>query len=80
VLRDVVAAIGVLLVSLPFSGVLTLVLMPLWRWIEARYGIESVGHSGPAEWCFVVTFVACVMLTGGVYVGGVRGARTTKGA
>lgn len=32
----------------------TILLVPLWRWIEADFGIEAIGHSGPAEWCFYV--------------------------
>jgi len=35
----------------------TFLLVPLWRWIEADYGIEAIGHSGPAEWCFGVVLV-----------------------
>jgi len=63
-----VAAIGVVLVSLPVSAVVTLAMLPVWRWLEARYGIESVGHSGPADWCFEVMFGICVLLVGSFYV------------
>lgn len=35
----------------------TILLVPLWRWIEEDYGIEAIGHSGPAEWCFYTVFV-----------------------
>lgn len=39
----------------------TILLVPLWRWIEETYGIESIGHSGPAEWCFwLVTAILAV--------------------
>ena len=42
------------------AGVLALisafVLTPLWSWIEWRTGIESIGHSGPAPWCFAILF------------------------
>lgn len=34
----------------------TILLVPLWRWIEAEHGIEAIGHSGPAEWCFLLVF------------------------
>ncbi len=43
--------------SLPLGGILTIVLLPLWSWVEATTGIESVGHSGPADWCYRVTLV-----------------------
>jgi hypothetical protein len=34
----------------------TILLVPLWRWIEADFGVEAIGHSGPAEWCFYLVF------------------------
>jgi hypothetical protein len=48
------------LLSLPLALVLTVVLSPFWNWFEALSGIESMGHSGPADWCFVATFIALV--------------------
>ena len=77
-LRHLVAAVGIVLVSLPLGAVLALTLMPAWRWLEARYGIESVGHSGPAEWCYLATFATCVLLIGAVYVRGSRAARANS--
>ncbi|AXK73189.1 hypothetical protein DWG18_13445 [Lysobacter sp. TY2-98] len=50
-----------LLVTLPIAFIVTFLLAPLWRWIEAAFGVESIGHSGPATWCFVAVEVACVM-------------------
>ena len=44
-------------ISLPLGIILTIVLLPLWSWVEATTGIESVGHSGPADWCYWVTLV-----------------------
>jgi len=44
-------------VAFPLSAIMTLAMLPLWRHIEARYGIESVGHSGPADWCFILMYV-----------------------
>ncbi|MGY3266433.1 hypothetical protein [Lysobacter sp. HA35] len=41
-----------LLVTLPVALVATFALAPLWRWIDAHAGIEAIGHSGPAAWCF----------------------------
>ena len=52
------AMIGVIvLLGVPVTFFATIVLLPLWSEIERRYGIESVGHSGPADWCFWVVFV-----------------------
>lgn len=50
---------GILLLLIPISLVLTFVAFPVWSWIEKSFAIESVGHSGPAEWCFLATYAAC---------------------
>jgi hypothetical protein len=55
-LSGIVAAISIGLISLPISFGLTIVLLPLWRWIESTFEIESVGHSGPAVWCYLVCY------------------------
>jgi len=36
-------------------------LCPFWDWVETKYGVESLGHSGPALWCY-----AAVLVTYGV--------------
>ena len=59
-IRDVgrlaAAIAGIALIALPCAFIITFFLMPLWSWIEARFQIESVGHSGPAGWCFLVVY------------------------
>lgn len=55
-----------LLIIAPLSVLITIVLVPLWRWLEAATGIETIGHSGPAAWCYVLVFVAQSALAGGV--------------
>ncbi len=44
----------------PAGPVLTLLLFPWWSWLERATGWESMGHSGPAGWCFVAVW--CVLL------------------
>lgn len=56
-LRRFGICVAVLLAALPLTFVTTFMLMPLWSWIEERFGIESVGHSGPADWCFNVVYL-----------------------
>lgn len=58
VLLRAIAVLAIALLALPPAAVATLVLTPLWSWIEASAGIESVGHSGPATWCYVATWGA----------------------
>ena len=60
------ALLAAALVSAPLSVVATILLAPFWSWLEATTGIESVGHSGPAEWCYVATFL--LLLIGAVLV------------
>jgi hypothetical protein len=44
-----------IVLSFVLGIVLTVTLFPFWGWLEATTGIESVGHSGPAAWCYVVS-------------------------
>ena len=60
--RLVPSLLGIALIAAPLSVVVTILLLPLWRWLEASTGIESVGHSGPAEWCYAAVFL--VLVTG----------------
>jgi hypothetical protein len=68
----ILAGVGVLLASLPLGILVTLALLPLWRWVERTQAIESVGHSGPAEWCYAVTTLVCAVVLGAIYVAAVR--------
>lgn len=56
--------LGVTLGAAPVSVVLTILLQPLWSWIERRTGFESLGHSGPSVWCYIVVFVVLVSCAG----------------
>ncbi|HZH44001.1 MAG TPA: hypothetical protein VEY50_07980 [Lysobacter sp.] len=42
--------------SLPLGMLLAFLLMPVWVWIERTSGIEAAGHSGPATWCFLLSW------------------------
>ena len=58
--RVVLTLLAVILIAAPLSAVITILLFPVWSWFEASVGIESVGHSGPAEWCDAVVFFLLV--------------------
>jgi hypothetical protein len=59
----VILVIGFVLVLLaPVAIAITFFMMPLWLWVELHYQIESAGHSGPAEWCFLATYVVLAAL------------------
>jgi hypothetical protein len=57
--------IGAAIAALPLALILTILLWPFWNWFELVSGIESLGHSGPAAWCFfaVYGFIGFVVLT-----------------
>jgi phosphotransferase system glucose/maltose/N-acetylglucosamine-specific IIC component len=55
-LRIALITLAVLIACLPIAFIATILLSPLWSWIEATYGIESIGHSGPSDWCFYVVY------------------------
>ena len=72
-LRRGIARVLALIAAVPASALLTVLTWQWWGWFEARTGIESLGHSGPAVWCFVATLLACWS------VGGVLAWWTTRG-
>jgi hypothetical protein len=50
------ATLVIVVIGIPVTFAATFALMPVWSTIEAKYGIESVGHSGPSDWCFGLVF------------------------
>lgn len=55
-IKGAVAAIGLLILCFPVAVAITFVTSPLWSWLESRSGIEAYGHSGPAEWCYLLVY------------------------
>ena len=56
--------LGVCIVSMPIAVVATIILLPFWRWLEKTLAVESVGHSGPSEWCYLFIYMIVVFLAG----------------
>jgi hypothetical protein len=48
------ALLALIVLALPLSALVTIFILPLWSWLEAITGIEAVGHSGPAVWCYLL--------------------------
>lgn len=59
--RLIVFVLAALLI-VPLAIGVTLLMMPFFSWIEARFGIEAVGHSGPAEWCYATVYVTMLAI------------------
>jgi hypothetical protein len=67
--RRSAAIAGIVILAVPVTIVLTIMLLPVWSAIERHWGIESVGHSGPAVWCFWVVFGCVIAISlGGWFV------------
>jgi hypothetical protein len=62
-LRGVGIAFAICLISVPIAIVVTIALLPFWSWLESMFEIESIGHSGPAEWCYVVCYIIILTCT-----------------
>ena len=56
-LRVAGLAFAVCLISAPIAIAVTITLLPFWSWVESISEIESVGHSGPAEWCYLMSYI-----------------------
>jgi len=70
-----VMTVAIVLIGVPITFAATIALLPLWSMIERRYGIESVGHSGPSDWCFWTVFGVYLFLAAMVALGQRRSAR-----
>jgi hypothetical protein len=45
--------------AIPLTFVVTFICSPFW--FETKTGIESFGHSGPSDWCFLFTYGVLVL-------------------
>ncbi len=63
-LRNLLLTVVGFALAVPLSAIVTVVMFPFWSWVESSFGIESMSHSGPAGWCFVVVFASlCTLIT-----------------
>jgi len=47
---------AILVGAVPLAFIVTFLFCPLWGLLESTTGIESLGHSGPASWCFYTVY------------------------
>ena len=64
IMGQLAVRLGLTVVAVPVALAATLLLYPVWSWLERTTGIESVGHSGPAGWCYLAVWgpVAAALL------------------
>ena len=72
-LRALLAVGAIVLLSAPLSVLATILLLPVWSWLESSAGLEAIGHSGPAAWCYFVAFA--IFVGAGVLLFRARGGR-----
>ena len=60
--RSLFGVITVLLIAAPLAVIITLLLYPFWSWLDVIGGIESLGHSGPAAWCYELVYLVLVVI------------------
>jgi len=58
--KSLFGIMAVLVMAVPLTLVVTFLLYPLWSWLDVIAGIESLGHSGPAAWCYELVYVLLV--------------------
>ena len=56
------------IVSLPLAFTSTILMNPLLGRLEARYGVELTGHSGPADWIFGLVYAVTAVVLFAVLV------------
>jgi hypothetical protein len=61
--KFVITFVLLLIGLLPVAFLLTFMIFPFWSWFEGVTGIESFGHSGPADWCYVFDYIIIVMIS-----------------
>ncbi len=54
--------IAVLIIAAPLAVLITFLLYPFWSWLDVIGGIESMGQSGPAEWCYELVYLVLVII------------------
>ena len=62
-LRGIGGAFLICLILAPIAIFATIILLPVWSWIESTLEIESIGHSGPAEWCYLASYLIILACT-----------------
>jgi len=57
IINSITKVIIIFIIAFPISIGLTIFILPFWRWFEVTTNIESVGHSGPAMWCYIIIYI-----------------------
>ena len=56
--------LALIIICIPLAMIITVLSNPFWSWFENIFSIESVGHSGPAEWCYITVYLLLIGASG----------------
>jgi len=62
-----VIALTLIIICIPMAIIITIFSNPFFLWIENTFSIESVGHSGPAEWCYIAVYIILLGASGFIW-------------
>ena len=54
--NSITVSLAIAITCIPISIIMTIFASSFWQWIEQHFKIESYGHSGPADWCYLVSY------------------------
>ncbi|WP_066261803.1 hypothetical protein [Hydrogenophaga flava] len=61
-LRDAIRLLVWAMLCAPIAIAITVLVWPFWGWFESTSGVEALGHSGPASWCYLTTYAVLIGL------------------
>ena len=61
-LKGVGIGLVIVIGCIPMVAVLTISTASFWSWFEATFAVESYGHSGPAEWCYLAFYLLILVI------------------
>jgi len=67
-IKLVVIILVLFITCIPLAFIITVISSPIWLWIEKTFSIESVGHSGPAEWCYLTVYLFLISASGLIWL------------
>jgi len=77
-LAGILIGLLICIVAVPVAVLVTIICRPLWAWLESTTGIEAIGHSGPAEWCYLCIYLIVICCAGLGWAARRRGSQLEK--
>ena len=62
-LNGATASLAIVITCLPIAVIITIFTSSFWQWIELHFKVEAYGYSGPAGWCYVVSYSILIVFS-----------------